>query len=86
MLPKAPIAIISSTLFALPGYFLYTNFDPDNYSTLLTKICGVGIFVSNKLNSSQVFMQSPTFMDHLWVSINLCGSDTLLIGGVYRSP
>ena len=62
MLPKAPSAIISSTLFALPGYFLYTNFDPDNYSPLLTKIRGVGIFVSNKLNSSQVFMQSIIFM------------------------
>jgi len=64
MLPKAPSAIISSTLFALPGYFLYTNFDPDNYSPLLTKRHGVRIFVSKILNSSQVFMQSPTFMDH----------------------
>ena len=65
MLPKAPSAIISSTLFALPGYFLYTNFDPDNYSPLLSKIRGVGIFVSNNLNSSQVFMQTTTLKNQM---------------------
>ena len=24
--------------------------------------------------------------EHLWISIDLCGSDCLLIGGIYRSP
>ena len=31
-------------------------------------------------------MQSTTFMDHVWININLHGSDWLLIGGVYHSP
>ena len=85
MLPKAPSSIISSSLFALPGYSLYANFDPDNYSPLSTNIRGVGIFVSNKLESSQVFLQSTPFMDHVSANIKLQGSDSLLIGGVYRS-
>ena len=48
MLPKAPSAMISSTLFALPGYFLYRNFDPDNYSPLLTKyVEWISLFQAN---------------------------------------
>ena len=86
MLSKAPSSIISSSLFALPGYSLYTNFDPDNYSPLSTNIRGVGIFVSNKLEFSQVFLQSTPFMDHIWANIKFQGSNSLLICCVYRSP
>jgi len=84
MSPKAPSAIINSPLLALPSYSLYTNFDSNNYSPLLTNIRAVGIFVSNKLDSSQVLLQSVPFMDNVWTNIKLNGSDSLLIGGVYH--
>jgi len=48
MLPKSSNTVINSSLLVLPGYSLYLNFDPDNYSPLLSNIRGVGIFVSNK--------------------------------------
>jgi len=56
MLPKAPDAVVNSSLFALPGYTLYLNFDPDNYNPAISDIRGVGIFVSRKLQSNQVFL------------------------------
>jgi len=34
MLPKAPNAVLNLSLFALPGYLLYLNFDPDNYNSI----------------------------------------------------
>ena len=71
---------------ALPGYSLYVNFDPDNYTPVTSQIRGVGIFVSEKLQANQVFFQSSDFEHHVWVRIQLCGSDSLLIGCVYRSP
>jgi len=61
MLPKAPGAVVNSSLFALPGYTLYLNFDPDNYDPAISDICGVGNFVSRKLQSNQVFFNSSNF-------------------------
>ena len=45
MLPKAPNVIISLSLFALSGYSLFANFDPDNYDPAASDTRGVGIFV-----------------------------------------
>ena len=45
-LPKTPSAIVNSSLFVLPGYLLYLNFDPDNYDPTISDKRGVGIFVS----------------------------------------
>ena len=43
MLPKAPNVVMNLSLFALSGYSLYLNFDPDNYNSS-SHIRGVGIF------------------------------------------
>ena len=86
MLPKAPQAVINLSLITLPGYHNYLNFDPDNYNPTLTNIRGVGIFVHHKLQASQIYFNTPHFKDHVWANIKLQGSDSLLVGCIYRSP
>ena len=46
-------------------------------------IRGIAIYVHHKLQASQVFFNSP---HHVWTSIKLQGSDSLLVGCIYRSP
>ena len=46
----------------------------------------MGIFVSKKISTVQVHFDTPSFKDHVWVSIYLQGHDKLLIGSVYCSP
>ena len=86
MLPKAPQAVINLSLITLPGYHNYLNFDPDNYNPTLTNIRGVGIFVHHKLQASQIYFNTPHFEDHVWANVKLQGSDSLLVGCIYRSP
>ena len=50
------------------------------------KYGGVGIFVSKRLRAGQVYFNPSTFKDQVWVSIKLQGSDSLLVGCIYRSP
>ena len=86
MLPKAPQAVINLSLITFPGYHNYLNFDPDNYNPTITNIRGVGIFVHHKLQASQIYFNTPHFEDHVWANIKLQGSDSLLVGCIYRSP
>ena len=51
----------------------------------LTFVYGVGIFVHYKFQVSQVIFISSDFEDHVWTNIKLQGSDSLLVGCVYRS-
>jgi len=56
-----------------PKLLIVSKFDPDNYN-------------SSSLKVSQVYFNPPAFTDHVWVSIKLQGSDSLLVGCIYRSP
>ena len=71
MLPKAPNVIISSSLFALSGYSLFLNFDPDNDDPAASDTRGVGIFVSIQLQATQVYFNTSNFKDQVWASIKL---------------
>ena len=62
------------------------NFDPNNYDPISSDIRGVGIYVHHKLQASQVLFNSPHFKDHVWASVKLQGSDSLLVGCIYHSP
>ena len=84
MLLKAPNVVMNLSLFTLPGYSLYLNFDSDNYNSN-SGIRGVGIFVSKRVKASQVYFNPSALMDQVWVSIKLKGSDSLLVGCVYHS-
>jgi len=85
ILPKVSNCIIHPALFSLPGYSLYFNFNPDCDSPPID-ICGVGIFISQKMHASQVFFDHVNFSDHIWVNIKMHSSDLLLVGCIYRSP
>ena len=69
--------MLSPMAILLPYYF------PDLY---ITNIRGVGIFVHHKLQASQMYFNAPRFEDHVWANIKLQGSDSLLVGCIYRSP
>ena len=84
--PKTPSAVIILSLISIPGYYIYLNFDPDNFDSFSTNIRGVGIFVRHKFQVSQVYFDVPHFEDHVWANIKLQGSDSLLTGCIYRSP
>ena len=46
---------------------------------------GICIYTSHHLKAVEVHFPTAAFEEHLWISIDLCGSDRLLIGGIYRS-
>jgi len=83
--PKARYTSISKYLLEIPGFSTFFNFDPD-LSSSMDNICGVGIYVSNSLHASEAHFYDSTFIEHVWVTIQLRGSDTLTVGCIYRSP
>ena len=64
---------------------MFFNFDPDSPSSM-DNVRGVGIYVSNSLHASEVHFYDSTYVEHVWVSIQLRGSDFLTVGCIYRSP
>ena len=78
ILTKSPSATIN--LSFIPGYYTYLNFDPDNNDQFSTNMCGVGIFVHYNFQVSQVCFDVLHFNDHVWASIKLKESDSLLVG------
>ena len=64
---------------------MFFNFDPDSPSSM-DNVRGVDIHVSNSLHASEVHFYDSTYVEHVWVSIQLRGSDFLTIGCIYRSP
>ena len=85
VIPKAQIIPISPALLAIPGYTMYTNFDPTSCGLGASGSRGVSIYVSAKLKASEIGLIG-SFHEQLWVSISLSNSDKLLIGCIYRSP
>ena len=71
ILPKNRSVFVNvSSLMISAGYSLYLNFDSNIDSSSTLGICGVGIFVSKKISAIQVHLDTPSFKDHVWVSIN----------------
>ena len=85
VIPKAQVLPISPALLAIHGYTMFTNFDPAEARLGASGYRGIAMFVSDKLNASTVKFNC-VFHEQLWISIRLNGSDSLLMGCVYRSP
>ena len=91
VIPKAQAQPISTCLLALDDYALYTNFDPGRQNLGASGYRGISVYVSEKLQASEVVFTSP-FHEQLWVTINLINSDKFQtlrqagIGCIYRSP
>ena len=86
VIPKAQLQPITLSKLTLPGYFIHANFDPDQANLGSSQMRGICIYTSHHLKAVEVHFPTAAFEEHLWISIDLCGSDRLLIGGIYCSP
>ena len=74
VIPKAQALPISPSLLALDDYVLHTNFDPDRSNLGASGYRGISVYVSEKLQASEVAFTS-LFHEQLWVTVNLINSD-----------
>ena len=86
VIPKAQVNPIAPALLDIPGFIIYTNFDPSSRNLGGSGIRGVAIYVHCSLHVSEVSFDQTNFKEQLWVEMALEGSDRLLIGCLYRSP
>ena len=86
VLPKVHVTSVPPARLAIPGYQTYMNFTADDSALGGTKPRGICIYVRDSLPCSEVRFSDSPFREHLWIQIRLMGSDTLLIGCIYRSP
>ena len=86
VIPKAQVHPIPLATLSLPGYTMYLNFEPGQQNLGSSGHRGIGIFVNEKWRATKVSSPSPTFEEHLLVSIPLKKQDQLLVGCIYRSP
>ena len=85
ILPKACCNTITTARLSITGYRSFFNFDPATVS-FISKVRGVGIYVSEKLLCHQIHFDNSNFEEQVWIKLFLKGSDSLLIGCMYRSP
>ena len=84
--PKAHCTTISKCLLEIPGFSTFFNFDPDSSSSM-DNIRGVGhICFLIFYKPLKLIFYDPTFIEHVWVTIQLRGCDALTVGCIYRSP
>jgi len=86
VIPKAQSSPITLARLTLPNYSCYLNFDPEINNLGSAGLCGICIYISSLLNSSEVKFSESNFKEQLWINIKLRGSDSLLVGCLYRSP
>ena len=86
VIPKAQTHPISPALLSVPGFVMYSNFDPSEVNLGSSKIRGICIYVKASLHVSEVVFKESAFREQLWVQTTLSGTDTLLLGCIYRSP
>ena len=85
-LPKVQSCSINMSLFALPGYRLFTNFSSDDGHRIAKSSRGVCIYVADGIQAREITFARTCSVEHLWISIQLKNSDILTAGCVYRSP
>ena len=84
-IPKAQKLPIAPALLHISGYTLYPNFAPSTPNLGGSGIRGICVYVAQHLKVSEVVFEE-TAVEHVWVKLNLKGSDCLMIGCIYRSP
>ena len=79
LLPKNCKNPPQATEFNIPDYEFFSNMgdNPDR---------GVGLYIKSILKPLEVKVNDNKATDTVWAQVRLCGSDTLLVGSVYRSP
>ena len=85
-IPKAQRFCIHPALLMIPGYTLFTNFDPSSTNLGACGKRGICIFVANHLHAIEVGLTSYPLVENLWLKISNKDNGILLMGCVYRSP
>ena len=85
-IPKAQRFPIHPALLLIPGYTLFTNFDPSSTNLGACGKRGICIFVANHLHAIEVGLTSYPLVENLWLKISNKDNGILLMGCVYRSP
>ena len=71
-LPKVRGATFSSQLLSLPGYTLFTSFDPEDRPMLAQGIRGICIYVVvDGIQASEISIAWTHAMEQLWLRIRL---------------
>ena len=87
VMPKVHSTCMSSSRVDIPDYFRLAILILIMLNKLLVAMRGICIsYVSNKLVSTEVYFSGFRFIESLWIKITLCGSNSILVGCVYRSP
>lgn len=86
VIPKAQVNPIHTAILAIPEYTMYLNFDPSTKNLGRGGCRGIGIFVSSRLQATEVSFPGCALIEQLWIKIPPRGPDTLLVGCIYRSP
>ena len=85
LIPKVQVTPISPAQLSLPGYVMYSNFDPSHRGLGASGSREICIYVSERLKVSEVTFTNP-FHEQLCISVKLVSSDRLLISCISRSP
>ena len=86
VIPKAQHIPINPVLLSIPGFTMYSNFNPDQSDLGASGSRGICIYVRSDLQVMQEEFSTCSFKEQLWVKLQLVNSDVLLIGCIYRSP
>lgn len=86
VIPKAQVQPIAPAQLLINGYNMYVNFDFSRSKLGASGRRGICIYVAARLQAREMAFPDNGFNEQLWVRIKLCGDDSLVIGGIYRSP
>ena len=86
VIPKAQSLPIPTALLNIPGFSMYTNFNPQHHDLGSSGKRGVSIYIRNDLKASEVTLGETKFIEQCWIHLPLQSKDSLLIGCLYRSP
>ena len=86
VIPKAWALPIDIAVLAIPGYSLFTSFEPSTSNLGKSSTRSICIYTRDGIHAAQVWFAHLILTEHIWLQISLKGSDKLLLGCVYRSP
>ena len=85
VIPKSQVNPIPLALLHIEGYQIELNFDPSKENLGRSGIRGVAIYTKSELTVNKIDLNVKGLFEDIWLEIR-CGSKTLLVGCVYRSP
>ena len=85
VIPKNQVNPIPLALLHIEGYQIELNFDPSKENLGRSGIRGVAIYTKSELMVNKIDLNVKGLFEDIWLVMK-CGTKTLLVGCVYRSP